>query len=352
MLIGLIALCVLLVSLILRANHFGAIPGKGNQKIHNCSVFNGKQFVNPGNVDVSMDFGKLKLLSYQFLKLRKQKRPPQNLKIAHDSKKVFPKPTGNEIQVTWLGHSSVLVDFGDKRLLFDPMLSQYASPIPAFVKRFKNALTFDKYDLELLGKIDAVIISHDHYDHLDYTTISGLKDRVDKFYVPLGVGAHLEKWKIDKAKIIEADWWDEFFYDDLKFVCTPSRHFSGRRAGKRNYTLWASWLVKYRGKSVYFSGDSGYFDGFKEIKEKYGSIDLAMLECGQYNELWKEIHMLPEQTVLAAKDLDAKLLLPIHNMAFSLALHPWYEPKERALIEAKKLNIKLVDILAGEMFEI
>ncbi len=352
MLIILIALCILLASLVIRVNHFGAVPDKNNLKIQNCANFNGKQFVNPGNIGVRMNFRKFKSIFHQIFKFRKQKYPPNNIKIVDNPKMHLAQSGDKGIRITWLGHSAIIMDVDSTRLLFDPMLSKYASPFPAFVKRFKNSLKLNDADLESLGKIDAVIISHDHYDHLDYETITKLKNQIDKFYVPLGVGAHLEKWKIDKTKIIEVDWWEEFLHDDLKIICTPAQHFSGRRASKRNYTLWASWLIKYKGKSVYFSGDSGYFGGFKEIKEKYGSIDLAMLECGQYNELWKEIHMLPEQTVLAAKDLDAKLILPIHNMTFSLALHPWYEPKTRVLAEAKKQNVKVVDVLVGEKFEI
>ena len=214
-------------------------------------------------------------------------------------------------------------------------------------KRFSVELPIE---VQKLPKIDAVILSHDHYDHLDYESILKLKDKVDTFYAPLGVGVHLEAWGISKEKIIELDWWQEITVDDLKFVCTPARHFSGRKFNNRQSTLWSSWVIQSSTENIFFSGDSGYDSHFKEIGEKYGPFDFAMMECGQYNEMWPEIHMFPEETAQAAVDVKAKKMMPIHWGAFKLALHSWTDPVERVTKKAEELNLPLITPKIGEPF--
>ncbi len=351
MLIGTTLFIILIIGLLFRTSHFGAMPDlKNNIRIKESENFNGKEFQNLGNVQMSMSFRKGMSLLPKMFKGKKDRKPPRDLKLSDKNLINFDRPVSDFTRVTWFGHSALMVDIDEKKLLLDPMLTKYASPFDGFVKRFKNAIHFNDEDFEKLGDIDAIIISHDHYDHLDYQTISKLNNQVSHFFCPLGVGSHLIKWRIDKNKITELDWWEEAVFEKLKLVCTPSQHFSGRRPEKRNYTLWSSWVIKSSRTSLFFSGDTGYFKGLKEIGKKYGPFDLAMLECGQYNELWKEIHMLPKQTIVAAKDLQASKLLPIHNMAFSLALHPWFEPKERVTKEAKKQNVVIMDVLPGESF--
>ena len=183
----------------------------------------------------------------------------------------------DEVKVTWLGHSSVLVSFEGFIFLTDPMFSKRASPVPFMgPKRFNNTLPFA---LHYFTKIDAIIISHDHFDHLDYKTIKQIHSKTDNFFVPLGVGSHLEKWGVDSDKIVELDWWEETqFKPNIKFVSTPARHFSVRGFRNRNGTLWTSWIIKSDKHNIYFGGDSGYSPSFKKIGEKYSPFDLTMWE--------------------------------------------------------------------------
>lgn len=202
--------------------------------------------------------------------------------------------------------------------------------------------------IEKLPKIDAVVISHDHYDHLDYESIKKLKTKVDAYFVPLGVGVHLEAWDIDSTKITEMDWWEEKTFENIQLVCAPAQHFSGRKFSNGQSTLWSSWIIKTDSTSIYFSGDGGYGTHFKEIGEKYGPFDFAMMECGQYNKMWPDIHMFPEETAQAGVDIQAKAIMPIHWGAFKLALHSWTDPIERVSKKAEELQIHLVAPEIGE----
>ena len=247
--------------------------------------------------------------------------------------------------VTWLGHSAFMIELDGKRLLLDPMLGDIASPVSFMGPKRFSALPVT---VEALPRIDAVLISHDHYDHLDYGSIKKLNEKTGHFYVALGVGAHLERWGVPAEKITEMDWWQEATFEGLTFAATPSRHFSGRSFTDRMKTLWTSWVILGRNGRIFFSGDSGYFPGFAEIGSKYGPFDITLMECGQYNELWPNIHMMPEQTVQAHLDLKGKLLMPIHWGAFALAMHPWTDPIERVTKEAHRLKVPMTTPLIGE----
>jgi len=249
-------------------------------------------------------------------------------------------------RLVWFGHSTFLLQLENKNILIDPMFGKVPSPISWIGgKRFSSTLPME---IEKLPKIDAIILSHDHYDHLDYESIIILNDKVDKFYTPLGVGIHLEKWGIEKERIVELDWWGEVKLDDLIFRCTPSQHASGRKLNAMSNTLWASWIVNSEKMNIFFSGDGGYAEHFKQIGDKYGPFDFAMLECGQYNEQWPLLHMFPEQTAQAGIDLRAKQFMPIHWGAFRLSDHAWQEPVERVIAAAKKLNIPVIIPKIGE----
>ena len=240
----------------------------------------------------------------------------------------------------WFGHSTFLMQIDSTVVLLDPMLSEVPAPHPWLgSKRFSDELPIE---IESLPKIDAIIISHDHYDHLDYTSILKLKDKVGAYFVPLGVGIHLEAWGISSAKIHEKDWWEETTFKNMQLTCTPAQHFSGRKFNNRKSTLWSSWVIKSKDANIYFSGDSGYGKHFAQIGESHGPFDLALIECGQYNTMWPDIHMFPEESAQAGLDLKAKAVMPIHWGAFKLSMHSWTAPILRIRKKAAALGIPLV----------
>jgi len=234
----------------------------------------------------------------------------------------------------WLGHSTFLFNTGEKVILADPVFNR-ASPVPFIGTPFalQHPTTVDD-----LPNIDVVIISHDHYDHLDHKAISDLNDKVEHFLVPLGLAAHLQHWGVTPEKIIEFDWYDEKRLLDISFTLTPARHFSGRGLTDRYSTLWGSWVVQSDDVNVFFSGDGGYSSEFGKIGETFGPFDIAFIENGAYNKGWAQIHMMPEESVQASVDLRARVFFPIHWSRFDLSTHFWDEPAERAAKHAKALE--------------
>lgn len=244
-----------------------------------------------------------------------------------------------------LGHSSVLLKLDGGLWLTDPVFSKRASPVQWFgPKRFHPV----PLEVDALPDIEGVIISHDHYDHLDKATIKRIHTKVKHFIVPLGVDKHLIEWGVPGQKIHALDWWQTIDIKNVSLTATPAQHFSGRGLFDRNHTLWASWVIKTDKHSVFFSGDGGYFDGFKLIGERFGPFDLTLMETGAYDRNWADIHMLPEQSVQAHIDLQGKVLMPIHNSTFDLALHPWYEPLERLAASAEKNGVEIATPIIGE----
>ncbi|AWW00832.1 MBL fold metallo-hydrolase [Arcticibacterium luteifluviistationis] len=283
--------------------------------------------------------------------LNKEGREPKvDLPVQKIDSLAIQNRIGDSTQITWFGHSSFLLEMDSLKILLDPMLGATPSPVAMLgSKRYSKELPIE---IANLPEIDLVVFSHDHYDHLDYESILLLKDKVKQFYVPLGLGSHLEKWGVSPEKIKEFDWWEEADFKGLKLACTPARHFSGRGIGDRFTTLWASWVIKGKEDNIYFSGDSGYGPHFKEIGQKYGPFNFSMMECGQYNERWDNIHMMPEETVQASIDIKAEQMMPIHWGAFTLALHPWQESVERATAAAEKMNVRMVLPQIGQTISI
>ena len=240
-------------------------------------------------------------------------------------------------QMVWFGHSSYLLVIGGRTFLVDPVLAP-TFPFTLVMRPFEGT---DIYSPDDLPAVDFLIITHDHYDHLDYRTVTSIRERVGHVFCPLGVGEHLEYWGYDARKITEMDW-DESAAIDVRLsarnriTCLPSRHFSGR-ALSRNNTLWASFMVEWGGRTVFIGGDGGYDSHFADIGRRFPCIDLAVMENGQYNERWRQIHTLPTQLPLAIHDLGAKLVQPVHNSRFALALHPWDEPM-RLIREAARAD--------------
>ena len=252
----------------------------------------------------------------------------------------------SDVKLIWFGHSSFLLRLAEVTILVDPVFSNSASPVSFLVRRFQPAVL----KVEALPKIDLVLLSHDHYDHLDKESIQKLqkKDR-PLFISPLGVGAHLRGWGIEASQIIERDWWQSVTSKGIEFTATPAQHFSGRSYNDRNATLWASWVIQASGHKVYFSGDSGYDEHFKEIGERFGPFDLAFMECGQYNEQWQAVHMLPHQVADAVQDLQANLVFPVHWGMFELSLHHWAEPAVKLASLAKERNLSILTPKLGEL---
>jgi L-ascorbate metabolism protein UlaG (beta-lactamase superfamily) len=257
-------------------------------------------------------------------------------------------PPGSGLRVTWMGHSSVLLEIGGRRVLTDPVWSERVSPSSlAGPKRFFEPVIA----LDELSTIDAVVISHDHYDHLDMATVKALGARGTLFLVPLGVGAHLEKWGIPLSQVRELDWNEHVSLGNLTFTTKPARHFSGRGVTDGNSTLWASWVMTAPRHRVFFCGDSGFFAGFRDIGQELGPFDLTLISTGAYSSSWPMIHMTPEEVVQAHVDVRGQLLLPIHWGTFNLAFHGWNEPAERAFVAAAERGVPIVVPRPGQMVE-
>tara|TARA_B100001971_G_scaffold215190_1_gene259712 strand:- start:153527 stop:154672 length:1146 start_codon:yes stop_codon:yes gene_type:complete len=247
--------------------------------------------------------------------------PDVKIKEVAFDKEIFNSKKG--IHFVWFGHSTILLRVEGINILIDPVFSKFASPLSFIAKRFQKPII----KLKDLPKIDYVLISHDHYDHLDRESIEYFKDKKEtKFLVPLGVRSHLNFWGIKKNLIIDFNWWGSVNFAGTKFTFTPAQHFSGRTKFIDNATLWGGWMIEAGEKSIFFSGDSGYAGHFKEIAKRFPKIDYAFLENGQYNWRWQAVHMMPDETAKAFKDLRAQKLIPIHWGMFNFSLHNWYDP--------------------------
>ncbi|ALW86546.1 hypothetical protein AUC43_16530 [Hymenobacter sedentarius] len=326
---------------------FGGTPTKAERAAFAKSGhYHNGEFVNLVPTQVMTGSSTLAVLWKFLFRKNPNARPAGPLPMQPLDSLAIVHKTPELVRVTWFGHSSSLVELAGKNILLDPMLSVDLGPSALLTPpRYNPTLPISP---EKLPPIDAVLISHDHYDHLDYQTIRRIKGKVAHFYVPLGVGAHLRAWGVAPERIREMNWGDSVRLPGLTLVCTPSRHFSGRGLTNRNSTLWSSWVMKSATKSVFYSGDGGYGPHFRTIGTTYGPFDLALMECGQYDAQWAQIHMMPEQSVQAAHDVRTQVMLPVHWAAFTEANHAWNDPVIRATAEAARLHQPITTPHLGE----
>ncbi|AUG80327.1 Zn-dependent hydrolase [Kitasatospora sp. MMS16-BH015] len=258
-------------------------------------------------------------------------------------------PAAEGVEVIWYGHASALVEIEGNRVLLDPVWSDRCSPSAHLGPKRLHPVPVE---LAQLPRVDVVLISHDHYDHLDMETVRRLTDSQSApFAVPLGIGGHLRRWGVPEHRIIELDWDETCTLGELTVTLTSAHHFSGR-ATTRNTTLWGSWVIAGPTRKVYYTGDSGYFEGYSAIGAQHGPFDAALVQIGAYDQAWSDIHMTPEDAVRAHLDLKAGLLVPVHWCTFNLGLHPWAEPVERLLAEAKAQDVRVAVPRPGERVDV
>jgi L-ascorbate metabolism protein UlaG (beta-lactamase superfamily) len=326
-----------------------SVDGTEIERLRNSPQFDEEagEFFNPGRPPVTRE-GSTLSTTKEWLFGDEQRVPAGEIPLESELG-VYDSEPATGLRVTWLGHSTTLIEIDGVRLLTDPIWSDRASPSSIMgPRRFHPP----PMAIDGLGEIDGVLISHDHYDHLDMHTILRLAERDVTFFVPLGVAAHLEKWGVASDRIIEKDWWESTEIDGVRIVSTPAQHFSGRGVFDRNSTLWTSWTLVGPRHRVFFSGDTGLAPQFGEIGQKYGPFDVTMFEVGAYHPNWGTIHLGPEQAVTAHEVMGGHgVMLPIHWGTFELAMHGWTEPAELAAQEARDKGLKLTTPRIGEPFE-
>jgi len=295
----------------------------------------GKIYQNTVPTSQSVKGGMLKIL-WQFLTTDNEREPKKQLGPFHTDASIYNTPPATGLRITWMGHSSLIIEIDGKRILTDPVWGPRAS-FSSFVgpKRFFPA----PLPLVQLPELDVIILSHDHYDHLDYPTIKQLAGSNVPIVCSVGVGPIIEKWGVSKSRITELDWGNTATIGNLSLTATPARHFSGRGITNRNQTLWSSWVIKGNQHNIFFGADSGWFPGFKDIGDAFGPFDLTMLEIGAYGAGWPDIHMGPDHATNAHLALRGKVMMPIHWGTFNLALHPWREPVELFIQQADQKKI-------------
>ncbi|WP_374120730.1 MBL fold metallo-hydrolase [Streptomyces sp. AN091965] len=338
----------------LRTPAFGADPaGDRLARIRRSPNFADGSFQNPVGARTRPSGSALEFAKVYFRREERSRRVPAGHVPVHATTLAdLAKPPASGLRLTWMGHSSVLVEIDGRRLLFDPVWGERCSPFAfAGPKRLHPA----PLPLAALGPVDAVVISHDHYDHLDLPSIKALAGTDTVFAVPLGVGAHLEHWGVPADRLRELDWHESTAVGGLTLTATPARHFCGRGLRNQQHTLWASWSVAGPEHRVFHSGDTGYFPGFADIGAAHGPFDATMIQIGAYSEFWPDIHMRPEEGVRAHLDLQGGrphgVLLPIHWGTFNLAPHAWSEPGEGTLAAARAAGAPVALPIPGEPFE-
>jgi len=340
------AVLIIAINLFVRMPRFGKLPaGERLARIEKSPNYKNGAFQNLNPTQqMTAEGGFMKIMND--FRNAKNRRPPVELpSVKTDLKNL---PAGKNLLV-WFGHSSYFMQIDGKTILVDPVFCGNASPVWFMIKSFKGT---DVYSPEDFPAIDYLIITHDHWDHLDYKTVKALKPKVGKVITGLGTGAHFERWGYSPEIIVENDWGDSVkLAEGFMVHATPARHFSGRGT-KPNQSLWTSFVLKTPSLQIFIGGDGGYDEHFAEIGEKFGSFDLVILENGQYNTSWKYIHMMPGEVVQAAKDLRAKRLFPVHSMKFALAIHSWDTPLKTVTELSKNANQAIITPMIGEQVDL
>jgi L-ascorbate metabolism protein UlaG (beta-lactamase superfamily) len=336
---------------------FGDNPyGERMERILRSPNFADGVFVNPVGAQRPSGPPLKALISYFRRADRVRRTPAAPIPLHAGTRAELAAPPASGLRVTWLGHSSVLAEIDGRRILFDPVWGSRCSPFSFIGPKRLHPVPVP---LTALGPLDAVVISHDHYDHLDMPTIKALAhggaDRGVPFFVPLGVGSHLDRWGVTADRITELDWHESAEVAGITLTATPARHFCGRAIRNTQHTLWASWVAAGPEHRVYHSGDTGYFPGFREIGSAYGPFDATMIQVGAYSEYWPDIHMTPQEGMRTHLDLQggtpSGVMMPIHWGTFTLAPHPWEEPAEGTLAAAAEAGAEIAVPRPGQPFE-
>ncbi|MDN3295423.1 MBL fold metallo-hydrolase [Streptomyces ficellus] len=338
----------------LRPAAFGAdATGERLERIRRSPNFANGAFQNPVGARHRPSGSAVQFAKTYFAKESRALRAPAGTIPVHPGTAAdLARPPASGLRLTWMGHSSVLAEIDGHRVLFDPVWGERCSPFSfAGPKRLHPV----PVPLAALGPVDTVVISHDHYDHLDLPAIRALASTDTLFAVPLGVGAHLERWGVPASRLRELDWNESTEVGGLRLTATPARHFCGRGLRNQQHTLWASWVVAGPEHRIYHSGDTGYFQGFRDIGAAYGPFDATMIQIGAYSAFWPDIHMTPAEGMRAHLDLQggrpSGVMLPIHWATFNLAPHPWAEPGEGTVEAAAGAGARIALPRPGEPFE-
>ena len=306
-------------------------------------------FQNLEHTELAASLLKIPNIIYKQLNQSREKEPSQPLPVLPFNKAEFLGSAPNS-KFIWYGHSALLMRMNNLNILIDPMLGFNTTPIaPMATKRFsENTIDF----IDDFPEIDLLLLTHDHYDHLDYSSIQKLKNKTKQYFVALGIKRHLVSWGVESNLIEEFDWWDSKGFESIKITFTPTRHFSGRGLTDRQKCLWGGWALKTAKENIWFSGDGGYGKHFKEIGKQLGPFDFAFMECGQYNYDWHDIHLFPEESVQAAIDANTKKVMPVHWGGFALSYqHTWREPVEDFVKAASDNNLDFVIPQLGQIFD-